>query len=255
MRIRTVFFLSIGLALAGCAPRIGDFGRPADKEGARYGNDFLGNGAAEDRHEPVSSFKFTDDEIELRDRAWHFLMPENDRFFFDRFVADWKIKRRLPPWVSSDKTAYYRNLDGRSAVSPASRYATLGADIEADLLLIAPFREISARVMEGDRVRFGMLAAIRDIEERETCDVNDRVSENILLMGWVYRSWLQRVRDYRYALQRLVISTPQHQAIPAERLLRQLEAEIAAIDPADITADHNRVLKGGSSYPTRAVTK
>jgi hypothetical protein len=255
MRLGAVSLVTLALGLAGCAPRLGDFGRPLDKDGARFGNSYVGNAFAADRHEPVSSFKFTDDEIELRDRAWRFLMPETERVVFDRMLADWRIKRYLPPETPFEKKAYYRALDGRYAVSPASRYATLGADIEADLELIAPFRAIAARVMQGDRVRLGMLASLADAEPIEGCDADNRVAENILLMDWVYRSWLQRHRDYKYALERLVLATPQHQAIPAERLLRQLEAEIASIDPGDITLERTRVLKGGSSYPGRVVVK
>jgi hypothetical protein len=241
--------------LAGCAPRVGDLGRPLDKEGARFGNEIVGTIFAAGRGEPASFFKFTDDEIELRDRAWRFLMPENERFFFDRIIADWKVKRRAPIVVPDDKTAYYRDLDWRHTVSPASRYATLGQDIESDLLLIAPFRATAQRVEEGDRVRLGMLASLSDAEVEESRSVDDRIAENIMLMDWVYRSWAQRARDYRYALERLVIATPQHQAIPAERLLRQLEAEIASIDPGDIALERNRVLKGGSSLPKRSVVK
>jgi hypothetical protein len=250
-----ISMLFTGLLLTGCAPRVGDFGRPVDVEGARFGNNYVGNLMAEGRKEPRSDFKFTDDEIELRDRAWRFLTPETDRLFFYRLIADWQIKRFLPPEAFFDKSHYYRKLDWRKTISPASRYATLADDIEADLLLIAPLRAIARRVKEADRVRIGMLASLTDADESEAKNVDGRVAENILLMDWVYRSWVQRHRDYKFALERLVISTPQHQAIPVERLLRALEAEIASIDAADITEERNRVLKGGSSYPGHKVIK
>jgi hypothetical protein len=250
-----IFLAAAGLALAGCAPKTGDFGRPLDKDRARTGNDIVGNFLAAGRNEPVSSYKFTDDEIELRDRAWRFLMPETERWAFDRLLADWRIRRILPPETPLEKKATYWMLDGQSRVSPASRYAALGADVEADLLLIAPFREAAGRVKAADRARLGMLLGLTDIEPSEKQDAEGRIGENILLMDWVHRSWLQRRRDYQYALERLVLATPQHQAIPVERLLSQLDAEIAAIDPGDLTLDHGKVIKGGSSAPTRAVVK
>jgi hypothetical protein len=243
------------LALAGCAPRTGDFGRPLEADRARTGNDFVGNFLAAGRNEPVSSYKFTDDEIELRDRAWRFLMPETERWAFDRLLADWRVRRILPPEPPTDKTATYWMLDGQSRVSPASRYAALAADVEADLLLIAPFRLTAGRVKAADRARLGMLLGLTDVEPSETSNVDGRIGENILLMDWVYRSWLQRRRDYQYALERLVLATPQHQAIPVERLLRQLDAEIAAIDPGDLTLDYGKVVKGGSSLPAGSVIK
>ncbi len=52
-----------------------------------------------------------------------------------------------------------------------------------------------------------------------------------------------------------MIATPMHQAIPAERLLRQFEAELSLINPADIAAERDRVLKGGTSYPSSNVIK
>jgi hypothetical protein len=241
---RPFLLLLSGVILAGCAPRIGDLGRPQDVERARFGNDIVGSFVAAGRNEPVSWFKFTDDEKELRDRAWRFLMPETDRNVFDRLLADWRIRRITPPETPLEKKASYWMLDGQSRVSPASRYAALGAEVEADLLLIAPFRESARRVMAADRARLGMMQNLADLEVPEKNDAEARIAENHLLTDWVYRSWLQRRRDYQYALERLVLATPQHQAIPVERLLRQLDAEIAMIEPGDVTLDRAKVLKG-----------
>jgi hypothetical protein len=254
MQTKPLIILS-ALLLAGCAPRVGDFGRPLDKEGARFGNSYLGNMIAAGREEPYSTFKFTDDEVELRDRAWRFLMPENDRNFFFRFVADMRVKRALIPVPHDDKTHYYRTLDWVKPYSPAPRYQTLTDDIAADLLLIDPFLAVAQKVMAADRVRVGALASLTDAEPEETANVDGRVAENIALLDWVYRSWVQRHLDYKYALERLVIATPQHHAIPAERMLRAFEAKINAINPGDLTEERKRILKGGSSLPNRRVIK
>ncbi len=129
-------------------------------------------------------------------------MPETERNAFDRMVADWRIMRYLPPDTALEKKAYYWTLDDQARNSPASRYQTLAADIEADLLLVQPFRVTAKRVQDADRVRLGMLYALSDAEPEEAANVDARIAENILLMDWVHRSWHQRHRDYKYALER-----------------------------------------------------
>ncbi len=56
-RFPLLAFLGASLLISGCAPRLGDFGRPVDKEGARFGNSFVGNAYASGRGErcPISN--------------------------------------------------------------------------------------------------------------------------------------------------------------------------------------------------------
>ncbi len=85
-RLHCAISLLCLLATACAAP--GDFGRPRPS----VWNDTLlpatGSIAARLRDEPASRYGLTDDEAELRDRAWRFLMPAHERQWFERLVAE-----------------------------------------------------------------------------------------------------------------------------------------------------------------------
>lgn len=245
------------LAVGACAPRLGDFGRPVDREGARFGNDIVGSTLASGlRNEPVSYLPFTDDEMEMRDRAWRFLMPDEERFVFDRMMADLSIRRYLPPSRFEDDTAYWRDLSLlREHRSVASLYGKLASDIEADLLLISPFMATAARVFEADAVRHGVMLRIIDAKPEEVAAATGRIGENLLLLDAVRAAIGGRARGYRHALERLTLAAPQHQAVPAERLLRALEAEAARIDDRRFEDLKDGVDLTRSSLPKHLVTK
>jgi hypothetical protein len=249
------FLLVAPFLLAGCAPRTGDFGRPTDRDDARWGVSTTGSVTAEWRGELATRIHYTNDELELRDRAWRFLMPEQERGYFDRMLAGYRITRHLPSWPESDHTAYYRTLDASERASASSRYLRLAQDIEADLLLIEPYRRCSARVIKADRVRIAMLSRLEDLEDQESKDADARIAENTTVMQLTVHAWRDRTRAYRHALERLVITTPQHEAVPAERLLRQLEAQIGAIDPMLVDELKGYIKGQPSSLPKAGVVK
>jgi hypothetical protein len=254
MRLKHLFLLA-PLLLAACAPRMGDLGRPVDRDDARWGVSVTGSFTAEGRSELATRIHYTNDELELRDRAWRFLMPEQERNYFDRMLSGYRITRHLPPWPVHDHTAYFRTLDESLRLSASSRYLRLAEDIEADLLLIDPYRRCSARVIKADRVRIAMLSRLQDLEEQEAKDADARIAENTSVMQLTVQAWRDRTRSYRYALERLVITTPQHEAVPAERLLRQLEAQVGQIDPM-LDADlKDYISKQPSSLPKGGVVK
>ena len=85
-----------GLLLAGCS-ETGDFGRPEahvlerdDRAAGRAGRGDVKRG------EPVSPALLTDDEQELRSRAYRFLTPARERAVFDRQLADLAFRRIQP---------------------------------------------------------------------------------------------------------------------------------------------------------------
>ena len=191
------------------------------------------------RGEPVSSYPFTDDERELRQRAWRFLMPAHERSWFDRALAELTRSRLLPPWAHpTDHTAYHRALATQPARSPASRYRRLSEDIQADGVLIEPFLGVAARVASADGVRLRTLAYVRDLGESALHAAVARVAENRCLVAWVRIELDRRSSSYRFALEHLTIETPQSQAIPAERVLARFEAHLASLgaDPVALEA-------------------
>jgi hypothetical protein len=224
------FALLLSFSAAGCV-QTGDFGRPR----ASFWNDVVvpetGALAAHLRNEPVSRYPLTDDENELRDRAWRFLMPAKERFWFETAIADLVRTRILPvDLYPADRTAYHDALTSESFRSPASRYRQLSEDAFADLKLIAPFAARASRVMAADRVRLGSLSYVRNVDEEQIDQAIARVAENRCLVAWVRYETYGRLVAYRYALEHLVIEAPQGDAVGAERTLTSLEAQRRVLD-------------------------
>ena len=228
--------LGTGLALAGCV-ETGDFGRP------RPGlwNDLVleptGSLAARARGEPVSSYAFTDDENELRDRAWRFLMPAHERAWFRSILAELVRTRLLPVSVRPrSHRAYHQALMEDGGPSPVSRYRRVSEDIVADAKLIGPFVGVAARVLAADDVRLRSLAYVQDLTEGQVRDAAARIAENRCLVAWVRLAVAERIASYRYAVEHLVIEAPQSAGIPTERALLALKAHQSAFDALPVAS-------------------
>lgn len=186
----------------------------------------LGGWSAAYREEAVSDFRMTDDENQLRDRAWRFVMPAHERNLFEREVSAFAYARILPVASQSSETAdYHRGLTSGSFVSQASRYARLAEDASADRLLIAPFRGNAVRVVAADRVRLRVVEGSPLVPPEKHDPAYARVIENEGLILWVCERVNFRIASYRYALANLVVETPSREAVRAERGLMALEAE------------------------------
>jgi len=222
------------LLLSGCV-ETGDFGRV--KRNSAW-NDLLETGGsvvAGRRGEPVSPYDYTDDERELRNRAWRFLVPAHDYAWFERIVADLAAKRILPPGVrGGDPAIYFDALLSDGAISPASRYRRLSEDAAADARLLPKLTDVAARVFTADGVRLKTLAYAATVSPADIANAEARVAENRCLVSWIAFGLETRIAEYRYALEHLVIETPQAQAVPAERSLAFLEGSRSALARFDV---------------------
>jgi hypothetical protein len=227
---RFVVAALLSASLAGCAAtQQGDFGRRADTV---WTNSILpksGKVAARLRGEPVSSYPLTDDEQELRDRAYRFISPALDRAWLDRSLSELRYTRNLPPEVDGDPTTYYRGLLDEPFRSMASRYERLRADVDADRALLGPLLAAVHQVRESDVIRRRAMEATPDLSRSQRADALARNAENEQLVAWVCASVGMRVARYRYALQHLVIAGPQRQAVPAEHAVLGLENDPRAL--------------------------
>lgn len=186
--------------------------------------------AASLREEPVSRFALTDAERELRDRAYAFLMPASPHDFVARQFAEWQRQRLIAPHaILFDRTAYVRELLGTRYRSSGARFARLDTDIRADGLRVAPFIDTAAEVARLDRIRLESLTRIPDLTPGEIGQARARVDENAMVIGWVHGALERRAQTYRFALERLVIATPDDQAIGAETSLLVFEAHLAEL--------------------------
>lgn len=218
--------LCLALALGGCLSTDGDLGRPKPTVWSQIVLPEAGFVAAMARGEAASPFRFTDDEEQLRDRAWRFVMPASPRSYFQSEVANLIHTRILPvPMQSGDNSEYFRALTSGSFASQASRYNKLAEDSNADRLLIGPFRANASRVVAMDRVRMRTADSSPDVATDKRDPAMARVIENEGLILWVCERLDFRIRGYRYALANLVVEMPSREAIRAERAIMALEAE------------------------------
>jgi hypothetical protein len=220
----------LGVALSGCLTETGDLGRPRPS----VWNDTIfpraGLASAVLRGEPTAlHFNYTDDEAELRDRAWRFIMPAQERSLFDRQVQEMARTRILPVAAQSvDLSEYFFALRSQTHRSPASRYRRLGEDATADRQLLPSFRGNALRVIRADGVRLAAGRASGLVPGSALSEAEARVAENVGIIVWVCERARYRLAGYRYALDNLIVEVPQEQAIPAERAIAALDGAIHA---------------------------
>ena len=215
--------LLLGLQASACT---GDLGRPRQDFWSQVVAPQAGFWSATMRGEAASHFRMTDDEEQLRDRAWRFIMPGHERSTFQGRVSDLAHARILPAQAQSSAVSdYFNALTSGSYASQASRYARLAEDTNADRLLIGPFRANAMRVVAADRVRMRTAENSPDIAPEKIDPAYARVVENEGLILWVCERVGFRIESYRYALANLVVEMPSREAIRAERAIMALEAE------------------------------
>jgi hypothetical protein len=219
--------------LSACAPLTqGDFERPRPSV---FNDDFLpivGSVAAGVRDEPRSDFEYTDAERQLRSRSWALLMPQQQDQHFQRWLAEMRRTRM----ISVEKTVpsrsdYVKELLSQNYRSSGARFARLEMDIRNDRVRFPPFITIANTVAEYDRVRERSMNRTADLTPEERENALGRIEENKLLIWTVQKSMRERAGIYRYALERLVIETPDDAAIGAEHELLALETDLGALGP------------------------
>lgn len=222
--------LAGALTLVSCAQQ-GDFGRP--KAGVWNSLiDATGTVAAREREEPASASPYTDDEQDLRNRSWRFLMPAITREAFLDILANLTRARVLPAsWRPDDPAAYHDALLAPDFRSPVSRYRRLTDDAVADARLIPPFAALAGRVADADARRLRSLPFARTLDDWDVRQAAMRVAENRCLIAWVRLETGKRLDAYRYALEHLFAEAPEVGATEAERALAMLAARRTLLNP------------------------
>ena len=224
--------LAFCIAVATAVPpstQAGDFGRPKPSllEGLVPPQFWKG---------PVvgySSYPLTDLEVELRDRSYVLIRPNEPRGNWNIYIAGFGIAHLLAPAHSYyDYTEYARMLLWTPARSEASSYNRLIEDMESDSRLIGPFVAVACAVADLDLKRERSLAYVGELADGEVANAYGRIRENHLVTGWVHRALHWRLASYRYALERLVIAVPSGRAVEAERGLARFQAIVLQADPA-----------------------
>jgi hypothetical protein len=218
--------ISLGGMLGGCAG--GDFGRTRGD----FRNDdmhrWLGIEATGSVGLRASQYQLTDKERLLRDLAYPLIEPPHSRPAWKTVYGDYQP---LPaPWRQAptfDRTAYGRLLIDEPHRSYASRYNQLIEDVRDDLTRFEPFFADAVQVLDLDKKRNASLNLVSELSPRERADAIARMQENTLIVQWVQQCLEQRISSYRWALERLVIQTPDNLAADADRLIGELAAQTA----------------------------
>ncbi len=217
----------VALALGACSST-GDFGRLAQPLVNDDIHAWVGQEAAAHAGGPISVNNLTDDERLLRDLAFPLIEPPYDRQRWDAVVYEYGQKKafRHELWAF-DTAAYYAHLSGEFHRSTAARYNLLIDDMRNDIVRIEPFFETARRVVDIDVRREKSMQFIPDLSPSERISAQARVGENSLTIAWVHHSLTERCASYRYALDHLTVAEPQPVAAEAERILNELQQQIA----------------------------
>jgi hypothetical protein len=249
--------LGLLVVLGGCARPVGDFGRAESSFTHDTVLPAIGSARAQLEGRPVSSFNRTDQENEMHDRIWRFLIaPHSKDWFFDIAV---ELKRTGLSTASDTRfriDRYYNRLHGTTYASSKVRYATLASDIDADLATLPDTFASICAVIEVDRERRVAASGIAGLDDPSTQSVIARKAENADAIGWFTRALRYRYGSYSYTLDHLLVETPHPQGQGVDAQLGDLDQFVISAEHGDFCAPSrpNRHRLGLRPIPSRYAT-
>ena len=233
--------LVVFVLLAGCSSTQGDLGRPVKNSVAEDLMSLGGEARAKLTGELYSDFNRTDEEKEMRNKAWSLIRPPHAQdwissdlwtFFHSAKAVTLHVltdaqRTRLSSAVDHayEPKNYYRALRAERYASHHGRYDRVTTDILQDRDAFLNFVPTAERVVELDRQRMEALHRLADMDPKQLEDAYARVDENRRFIGWVWRALQYRMRAYAYAIKRLEIETPSTKVADANRALLRLNTD------------------------------
>ncbi|WP_306029925.1 hypothetical protein [Stappia sp. MMSF_3263] len=220
------------LLVAACQRPTGDFGRAAPSVLHDTILPAAGDELAINRGEPVSRFNLTDDEKEMRNRAWSLIRPPSAEDWIEGSRTELIRTRVLPETGGAgDPDRYYAFLRSDRYRSSEVRYDRVAADAVADAALIPPFCEIALRVTTADEERLRALGRREISTGEELAGAQARVWENRRYMDWASQALRFRLVSYRNAIDALEIETPSSGKVwDANTAWKKLAAEVVQLE-------------------------
>jgi hypothetical protein len=224
-RLPPAALLTTAILLGGCALN-GDFDRPRPSLVSDDMHAWIGRDAVSGIGLPPSGFRLTDDERLLRDLAYPLIEPAYDRNRWYSVIGEYGFAHRRPPQLPAiEPTAYWQRLNDIYRRSESSFYNQIVTDARNDVIRLDPFFAVAGRVADMDGKRVQSLGFVSGLSAAERDDAVRRNAENAAVVAWVCRTLQERVVSYRYALERLVISTPSSGAAEADRAIHLLQRQ------------------------------
>ncbi len=225
--MRLIIIILIISFLSACARPVGDLGRAK----VNVINDeilpSIGSIRALASKEAVSSLNKTDEENEMQDRVWRFLIAPHAKDWFFDIVVEWQRTRIVP--LQNKKFAvdrYYYFLKNQDFSSSRVRYNTLSRDISIDIKTVPSVFASICAVREIDRRRDVAVNAITSATQQERIAVKSRKIENDKYINWFVSALQYRYDSYSLALDRLLIETPHEEARQVDARLSEMAIDI-----------------------------
>ncbi len=221
--MRLIILIIFFISLSACARPIGDFGRAKPNLVHDEVMPAIGSLRASTNGEPVSNFNRTDEEKEMQDRVWRFLIAPHAKDWFFDIVVEWQ-RTRLS--LEQDEKfyigRYYSYLQSQNYSSSRVRYTALSRDIMSDTKTVPLVFNAICAVKEIDRRRSVAVNSLASAGQFEQALVLQRKAENKIFIDWFVRALNYRYQSYSFALERLLIETPHEDAREVDARLSEM---------------------------------
>ncbi|WP_072345068.1 hypothetical protein [Devosia enhydra] len=220
--------LVLALATASGAlaqPRpLGDFGRPKPSVWHDEVLPALGSGRARLFGEGGSDLIVTDAEREMADRLWRYeISPHAADWVFDASAELRRVRIASSARAKLDLSRYFNWLKSTGYASSGTRFRTVADHVRADIdLLPQAFAAICA-VMELDAQRAYAASQLAVADARLTRQVALRAQDNAIAITRFVALLEFRHASYLYALDRLLVESPDPSAREADGRIADLE--------------------------------
>jgi hypothetical protein len=237
-------------AVTACARPLGDFGRPRDSVIHDDVMPAVGKARAHLFGEPVSAFNLTDEEEEMHDRVWRFLVaPHASDWFMDSVVELQRTRLAGPHDPRFKPDRYFKWLHRQRYESSRIRFRTIADHANSDVDTAPPTFRAICRVLEVDRQR---AVASRELDGLAYDQVVERRAENDIFIAWFTRALRYRYQAYGYALDRLLVETPHKEAIEADAEITALAIYVERAEEGDFcSSDRTYGLDHDAAIPSR----
>ena len=240
--------LALTAILVGCVARpVGDFGRAAPSWTHDTAMPAAGAFIAANRREPVSSFNKTDQEEEMHDRVWRFLVAAHAKDWqFDSAVELQRTRIVRPRDERFTIERYYNWLKRTEYQSSRTRYSTVGRHVTADIDTLPTTFAAICKVIEIDRQRAIAYSALSgQLPPRLAEEVAARRYENDAFIDWFVRALNYRYSSYDFALDNLLVETPHEQSLAVDEALRRMSVYVSRAQRRDFCASESFSRGGG----------
>lgn len=202
---------------------------------------------ARQRKEDVSNFNRTDEEAEMHNRVWRFLVAAHARDWSFDAAVELQRTRITPPRDENFTIERYKDwLRETSYRSSRTRYATVGRDVQADIDTVPGTFTAICAVLEVDRQRAVALQGLRSgLPPAMADNVAARKSENTASIDWFVRALNYRYDSYDYALETLLVETPHEQSLAVDEALRRLWVYVERANRRDFCSGSGNAYGGG----------